>query len=184
MFCIFSQEKFDLGELMLSLCYLPTAGRLTLTVVKARNLKAMDITGSSDPYVKVSLMCQGKRIKKRKTSVKKNTLNPVYNEALVFDVPQENVDDVYLIVKVIDYDRIGSNEVMGCCALGPKYPGLGRDHWFEMLENPRKPLAQWYTLQEHVPFCTSENITGKCKLNCQGQSRQSTVDSSEGSMYG
>jgi UDP-N-acetylmuramyl pentapeptide synthase len=41
------QEKMDLGELMLSLCYLPTAGRLTLTIVKARNLKAMDITGSS-----------------------------------------------------------------------------------------------------------------------------------------
>lgn len=41
------QEKVDLGELMLSLCYLPTAGRLTLTVVKARNLKAMDITGKS-----------------------------------------------------------------------------------------------------------------------------------------
>lgn len=59
----------------------------------------------SDPYVKVSLMCEGKRIKKRKTSVKKNTLNPVFNEALVFDVPQENVDDVYLVVKVIDYDR-------------------------------------------------------------------------------
>lgn len=32
---------------MLSLCYLPTAGRLTVTVVKARHLKAMDITGSS-----------------------------------------------------------------------------------------------------------------------------------------
>lgn len=41
------KEKIDLGELMLSLCYLPTAGRLTLTVVKARNLKAMDITGKS-----------------------------------------------------------------------------------------------------------------------------------------
>ena len=41
------QEKFDLGELMMSLCYLPTAGRLTLTIVKARNLKAMDITGAS-----------------------------------------------------------------------------------------------------------------------------------------
>lgn len=37
----------DLGKLMLSLCYLPTAGRLTVTVIKARNLKAMDITGSS-----------------------------------------------------------------------------------------------------------------------------------------
>lgn len=43
----YSQEKKDLGELMLSLCYLPTAGRLTVTVIKGRNLKAMDINGSS-----------------------------------------------------------------------------------------------------------------------------------------
>ena len=60
----------------------------------------------TDPYVKVSLMCQGKRIKKRKTSVKRNTLNPVYNEAIVFDVPQENVEEVSLLIKVIDYDRL------------------------------------------------------------------------------
>lgn len=44
------QDKVDLGELMLSLCYLPTAGRLTVTIIKARNLKAMDITGSSGEY--------------------------------------------------------------------------------------------------------------------------------------
>lgn len=48
---IFFQEKFDLGEIMVSLCYLPTAGRLTLTIIKARNLKAMDITGSSGKRV-------------------------------------------------------------------------------------------------------------------------------------
>ena len=63
------------------------------------------LTIFTDPYVKVSLMCEGKRIKKKKTSVKKSTLNPVYNEAMVFDVPQENVEDVYLAIKVIDYDR-------------------------------------------------------------------------------
>jgi Ca2+-dependent lipid-binding protein len=53
----------------------------------------------------VTLVCQNKRIKKKKTSVKRNTLNPVYNEAMVFDVPQENVDDVELVIKIIDYDR-------------------------------------------------------------------------------
>lgn len=47
------QEKVDLGELMLTLCYLPTAGRLTVTVIKARNLKAMDITGSSGQYFRI-----------------------------------------------------------------------------------------------------------------------------------
>ncbi|KAG7305010.1 hypothetical protein JYU34_010452 [Plutella xylostella] len=145
------QEKKDLGELMLSLCYLPTAGRLTATVIKGRNLKAMDINGSSDPYVKICLICQGKRIKKKKTTVKKNTLNPVYNEALVFDLPQENVHDVTLLVKVIDYDRIGPNELIGCTAIGSTLIGVGRDHWLEMLDNPRKPVAQWYPLNKSPP---------------------------------
>lgn len=50
LYCSFfcpSQDNVDLGDLMFSLCYLPTAGRLTITVIKARNLKAMDITGAS-----------------------------------------------------------------------------------------------------------------------------------------
>ncbi|KAL0879378.1 hypothetical protein ABMA27_003140 [Loxostege sticticalis] len=145
------QEKKDLGELMLSLCYLPTAGRLTVTVIKGRNLKAMDINGSSDPYVKICLICQGKRIKKKKTTVKKNTLSPVYNEALVFDLPADNVFDVTLLVKVIDYDRIGPNELIGCTAIGSTLIGIGRDHWLEMLDNPRKPVAQWYPLNKSPP---------------------------------
>lgn len=41
---------------MLSLCYLPKAGRLTVTVVKGQNLKAMDITGSSGKDYNVNLV--------------------------------------------------------------------------------------------------------------------------------
>lgn len=59
----------------------------------------------TDPYVKVSLMCEGRRLKKRKTSTKRNTLNPVYNEAIVFDVPPENIDQISLLIAVMDYDR-------------------------------------------------------------------------------
>ena len=41
------QEKAELGEVNFSLCYLPTAGRLTVTVIRAANLRAMDLTGYS-----------------------------------------------------------------------------------------------------------------------------------------
>lgn len=50
-------------------------------------------------------MCEGRRLKKRKTTTKKNTLNPVYNEAIIFDIPPENVDQVSLCIAVMDYDR-------------------------------------------------------------------------------
>lgn len=59
---------------------------------------------ASDPYVKASLVCDGRRLKKRKTSIKKNTLNPTYNEALVFDIPNENIENVSIIIAVMDYD--------------------------------------------------------------------------------
>uniref|UniRef100_G3U2W2 Synaptotagmin 3 n=1 Tax=Loxodonta africana TaxID=9785 RepID=G3U2W2_LOXAF len=142
-------EKADLGELNFSLCYLPTAGRLTVTIIKASNLKAMDLTGFSDPYVKASLISEGRRLKKRKTSIKKNTLNPTYNEALVFDVAPESVENVGLSIAVVDYDCIGHNEVIGVCRVGPDATDPhGREHWAEMLANPRKPVEHWHQLVE------------------------------------
>lgn len=51
-------------------------------------------------------MCDGRRLKKRKTSTKRNTLNPVYNEAIVFDVPPENIEQISLLIAVMDYDRL------------------------------------------------------------------------------
>lgn len=57
-----------------------------------------------DPYVKVSLICDGRRLKKKKTSIKKNTLNPTYNEAIIFDIPPDSMDHVSLHISVMDYD--------------------------------------------------------------------------------
>ncbi|CAF1408912.1 unnamed protein product [Rotaria magnacalcarata] len=136
------------GDICFSLRYVPTAGKLTVTILEAKNLRRMDVAGLSDPYVKLSLMMDGKRKKKKKTSIKKCTLNPYYNESFTFDVTFEEIQKVQVVLTAIDYDRIGTSEPIGKVTLGCHSTGSELRHWSDMLASPRRPIAQWHTLKD------------------------------------
>lgn len=53
-------------------------------MISAEKLPAMDLGGTSDPYVKVFLLPDKK--KKFQTKVQRKSLNPVFNESFVFKV--------------------------------------------------------------------------------------------------
>ena len=137
-----------LGDICFSLRYVPTSGKLTVCILEAKNLKKMDLGGLSDPYVKISLMSNGKRIKKKKTSVKKCTLNPYFNESFQFEVPFEQINKVSIRVLVVDYDRIGACDPIGKVEVGPNCQGNELRHWMDMLASPRRPIAQWHSLKD------------------------------------
>uniref|UniRef100_A0A672ZHF8 Synaptotagmin n=1 Tax=Sphaeramia orbicularis TaxID=375764 RepID=A0A672ZHF8_9TELE len=141
------EEPEKLGDICISLRYVPTAGKLTVCILEAKNLKKMDACGLSDPYVKIQLLQGGKRLKKKKTTVKKNTLNPYYNESFSFEIPLEQMQKILVAVTVFDYDKIGKNDAIGKIFVGSKATGLGLKHWSDMLANPRRPIAQWHALQ-------------------------------------
>ncbi|XP_053171844.1 synaptotagmin-2 [Scomber japonicus] len=141
------EEPEKLGDICISLRYVPTAGKLTVCILEAKNLKKMDACGLSDPYVKIQLLQGGKRLKKKKTTVKKNTLNPYYNESFSFEIPLEQMQKILVAVTVFDYDKIGKNDAIGKIFVGSKASGLGLKHWSDMLANPRRPIAQWHPLQ-------------------------------------
>ncbi|CAN8023304.1 synaptotagmin-1 isoform X4 [Ixodes scapularis] len=141
-------EQGQLGDICFSLRYVPTAGKLTVVILEAKNLKKMDVGGLSDPYVKIALMMNGKRLKKKKTSIKKCTLNPYYNESFTFEVPFEQIQKVQLVVTVVDYDRIGTSEPIGKVVLGCNATGTELRHWMDMLASPRRPIAQWHSLKD------------------------------------
>ncbi|XP_023666723.1 synaptotagmin-1-like isoform X2 [Paramormyrops kingsleyae] len=141
------EEQEKLGDICFSLRYVPTAGKLTVVILEAKNLKKMDVGGLSDPYVKIHLMLNGKRIKKKKTTIKKNTLNPYYNESFSFEVPFEQIQKIQVVVTVLDYDKIGKNDAIGKVFVGLNSSGTELRHWSDMLANPRRPIAQWHVLK-------------------------------------
>uniref|UniRef100_A0A3B4X2R7 Synaptotagmin-2-like n=1 Tax=Seriola lalandi dorsalis TaxID=1841481 RepID=A0A3B4X2R7_SERLL len=141
------EEPEKLGDICISLRYVPTAGKLTICILEAKNLKKMDVGGLSDPYVKINLLQNGKRLKKKKTTVKKNTLNPYYNESFSFEIPLEQMQKIQAVITVLDYDKIGKNDAIGKIWVGSKSTGAGLKHWSDMLANPRRPIAQWHPLQ-------------------------------------
>ncbi|XP_054475417.1 synaptotagmin-1b [Anoplopoma fimbria] len=141
------EESERLGDICLSLRYVPTAGKLTVVILEAKNLKKMDVGGLSDPYAKIHLMQNGKRLKKKKTTIKKNTLNPYYNESFSFEVACEQIEKVQIAVTVLDYDKIGKNDAIGKVLLGINGTGTEQRHWEDMLANPRRPIAQWHGLK-------------------------------------
>lgn len=139
------------GEILISLCWQPAANRLTVVILKARNLPKMDVTGLADPYVKMYLLYNNQRIAKKKTHVKKRTLNPVFNESFVFEIPAgaDRLDNISLEFLLLDWDRVTKNEVIGRLELGgDKNSGAALHHWNEVCNSPRRQIAEWHKLKE------------------------------------
>lgn len=103
-----------------------------------------------DPYVKVNVFYGRKRIAKKKTHVKKCTLNPVFNESFIYDIPPELLPEISVELLVVDFDRTTKNEVLGRLLLGLHSPSTsGASHWGEVCENPRRQISKWHNLSEY-----------------------------------
>ncbi|KAJ6679535.1 CALCIUM-DEPENDENT LIPID-BINDING (CALB DOMAIN) FAMILY PROTEIN [Salix purpurea] len=81
-------------------------GKLTVMVVKANDLKNMEMIGKSDPYALVYI----RPMFKFKTHVVDNDLNPVWNQT--FDLIAEDKETQSLILEVFDKD-IGQDKRLG-----------------------------------------------------------------------
>ncbi|KAI3687122.1 hypothetical protein L1987_80813 [Smallanthus sonchifolius] len=86
-------------------------GVLSVTVVSAQDLPAVDLMGKSDPYV---VLLMKKTEQKLKTRVINNTLNPVWNQTFDF-VVEDGLRDL-LMCEVWDHDTFGKDK-MGKCIM-------------------------------------------------------------------
>lgn len=73
-----------------------------MKVVRAHNLLNMDFLSTSDPYVKLSLT--GERLPAKKTTVKKNNLNPEWYEDFKLTVKDPEAQALQL--QLYDWERV------------------------------------------------------------------------------
>ncbi|XP_024084140.1 synaptotagmin-10 isoform X2 [Cimex lectularius] len=138
------QPPEDLSEILISLSYLPSAERLTVVLLKAKNLFLPENRDTLDPFVKVCLLANGKRIKKKKTACRKGTVNPVWNEAITFNVSSSFLKTSAVEIVVFDQgsDLIGAPSTVGSVLIAHD-----SEHWNEMSSTPRKAVAMWHKIR-------------------------------------
>ncbi|XP_030216171.1 synaptotagmin-like protein 2 isoform X5 [Gadus morhua] len=102
------------GTMQFALNYVQKLGELQIFVVQCKDLALAEPKKSrSDPYVKCYLVPDKTKLGKRKTTVKKRTLNPSYNEILRFKILMEVLRMQNLNISVWHNDTFGRNSFLG-----------------------------------------------------------------------
>ncbi|XP_073169250.1 rasGAP-activating-like protein 1 isoform X3 [Lepidochelys kempii] len=133
------------GEICLDLKVLEEPQRRVLHchVIEARDLAPRDISGTSDPFARVS--CDGHALE---TAIIKKTRFPHWDEVLEFDleegVPKKEPKGSLVSVEVWDWDMVGKNDFLGRVE-------------FSLDALQRSPAKGWFRL---LPFPTAEEDAG------------------------
>ncbi|XP_051260630.1 synaptotagmin-like protein 5 isoform X2 [Dicentrarchus labrax] len=102
------------GEILLNISYSYKTGALNVLVKECHNLATGDERKQrTDAYVKTYLLPDTSRQSKRKTSIKANTINPVFNENLRYVISHSQLETRTLQVSVWHHDRFGHNSFLG-----------------------------------------------------------------------
>lgn len=120
----------SLGAISLAVDYNFPKKALVVTIVGARGLPAMDEqAGSSDPYVKMTILPEKKH--RVKTRVLRKTLDPLFDETFTFyGVAYSSLPELTLHFLVLSFDRFARDDVIGEAVVPLKGvdPSTGRVH--------------------------------------------------------
>lgn len=104
---------------------------------------------TSEVYVKVTLMIKSLKTMKKKTSRKKDTVDPFFDEAFTFEVTADQLPDVEIISTV--YETVSLQ--WGSSAIGQvifgnlnKMTNAEKAQWSDVLSNQGHFVARWHSL--------------------------------------
>ncbi|KAF4085480.1 hypothetical protein AMELA_G00095660 [Ameiurus melas] len=100
------------GDIVFSLHYDESMQSLSVLVKECRGL-AYVAKKKCNPYVKSYLLPDKSRQSKKKTAIKRNTVNPSYNERLKYSISRSQLMSRTLQLSVWHHDRFGRNAFLG-----------------------------------------------------------------------
>ncbi|XP_050667518.1 uncharacterized protein LOC126967134 isoform X2 [Leptidea sinapis] len=161
------------GEVQFSLLYNYRLGALEVGVKRCRDLAPVDVKRNrSDPYVKVYLLPDKSKTGKRKTKVKKNTLNPVFEESLSFTQPLGALSSRTLWLSVWHADMFGRNDFLGEVAL-PLADVVFDD-----------PAPTWYKLHERTEqFDEQQGTRGDIIIGLKFELQEGSSNRGKGTLH-
>ncbi|MGH0189798.1 UNVERIFIED_CONTAM: hypothetical protein FKN15_039096 [Acipenser sinensis] len=102
------------GNIQFTIDYVSQLKEFHIFVVQCKDLAEADVKKHhSHPYVKSYLLPDKAKMGKRKTAVKKKTLNPTYNEILRYKIDKETLMTQTLNLSVWHNDTFGRNSFLG-----------------------------------------------------------------------
>ncbi|XP_058042273.1 synaptotagmin-like protein 2 isoform X2 [Ahaetulla prasina] len=132
------------GNLQFAIDYVEQLKEFHIFIAQGKDLAVADVKRQrSDPYVKSYLLPEKHKLGKRKTSVKKKTLNPVYNEILRYKIDKAVLESQRLNISVWHHDTFGRNSFLGEVELD-----LANWDW----NDSQNKQMIWYPLKPRTPL--------------------------------
>nr|CAH8873672.1 unnamed protein product [Trichobilharzia regenti] len=160
------------GDLLLIMFYDDAQNALRVSIKQARNLAIADKKhNTTNPYVKSYLLPDRTKGSKRKTSHKKETCNPVFDEEFKYHILRQDLASRTLQVSVWHYNALGVNLFLGEILLPLAFhPFDQTSHWYTLGERRLVPAASH--LQIHrgevilaVKLVPGEVGSGLCEIH-------------------
>uniref|UniRef100_H3C4R1 Synaptotagmin-like protein 4 n=1 Tax=Tetraodon nigroviridis TaxID=99883 RepID=H3C4R1_TETNG len=102
------------GDVVFTLSYNNSTNGLLVFIKGCHGLAYGDASRHlSNPYVKCYLLPDKTRQSKRKTSIKRNTVDPVYNETLKYSIKRSQLLNRSVLISVWHYGRLSRNTFLG-----------------------------------------------------------------------
>ncbi|XP_042649239.1 synaptotagmin-like protein 2 isoform X2 [Tyto alba] len=148
------------GNIQFAIDYVEQLNELHIFICQCKDLAVADVKRQrSDPYVKTYLLPEKYKLGKRKTSVKKKTFNPVYNEILRYKIEKDHLKNQSLNISVWHNDTFGRNSFLGEVELD-----LGTWDW----NDKSNKQINWFPLKPRTSTMTlSLENRGEMKLALQ-----------------